>query len=161
MHTQTISQVWSTKSTLNEEEQELGQDMEKETKKCRSKRRKTAGDEPSRTPQFHTQTLTQLDRSFNSAPEEEDRFIFDVPSSSQSVKASKKVKRSPAIKATKKAATAPPPQESPAREMPPPQTPSATDTTSSTPPRNPLFRIPRNTCVVTFPKLDSKTFTVE
>ena len=123
MHTQTISQVWSTKSAPDEEEQELGQEMEKEIKKCRSKRRKTAGDEPSRTPQFHTQTLTQLDRSFNSAPEEEDRFIFDVPSSSQSVKASKKVKKSPAIKATKKAATAPPPQESPAREMPPPQTP--------------------------------------
>ncbi|PMD18816.1 hypothetical protein NA56DRAFT_690949 [Hyaloscypha hepaticicola] len=122
MHTQTISQVWSTKSAPDEEEQELGQEMEKETKKRKSKRRKTAGDEPSRTPQFHTQTLTQLDRSFNSTPEEEDCFIFDVPSSTQSVKPSK-VKKSPAIKATKKATTAPPPPESPAREMAPPQTP--------------------------------------
>ncbi|KAN0119979.1 hypothetical protein V8E51_002187 [Hyaloscypha variabilis] len=124
LHTQTISQVWSIRSGAEEEGEDLGQSPEKESKKRKSKRRKTAGDKPSSTPQFHTQTLTQLDRSFNSAPEEDDRSIFDVPSSSRSIKASKRIKRGSAGKAKKPAVVvAPPPQETPARDMPPPQTP--------------------------------------
>jgi hypothetical protein len=122
LHTQTISQVWSINSGQEEVEQELGKEQEKQTKKIKSKRRKTAGDEPLASLQFHTQTLTQLDRSFKSAPEEEGRSIFDVPSSSQSAKPPKSVKKTPARKA-KKTAIAEPPEKSPAREMSPPQTP--------------------------------------
>jgi hypothetical protein len=122
LHTQTISQVWTINSGQEGVEQELGKEQEKQTKKSKSKRRKTAGDEPSPSPQFHTQTLTQLDPIFKSAPEEEGRSIFDVPSSSQSAKPPKSVKKAPARKA-KKAAIAEPPEKSPAREMSPPQTP--------------------------------------
>jgi hypothetical protein len=121
LHTQTISQVWTINSGQEGVEQELGKEQEKQTKKSKSKRRKTAGDEPSSSPQFHTQTLTQLNRIYKSAPEEEGRSIFDVPSSSQSAKPPKSVK-APARKA-KKAAIAEPPEKSPAREMSPPQTP--------------------------------------
>jgi hypothetical protein len=123
LHTQTISQVWSIKSAPNEEEQDMGEDPENGTKKRKSKRRKTVGDELSRTPQFHTQTLTQLDQSFNSAPEEKHHSIFDAPSSSQSAKPPKSVRKGPARKARDRVATPPQTQKSPARDMPPPQTP--------------------------------------
>ena len=124
MHTQTISQIWSADPAQEEEEEQaVDQEFEKETKKRKSRRRKTAGDQPSRTPQFHTQTLTQLDRSFNSAKDEEDRSIFDISSSSQSVKPSKIVKKRSTRKATGVAATTPLAEKSPVRDMPPPQTP--------------------------------------
>src|SRR5215469_5108215 len=56
------------------------------------------GDEPSRTPQYYTQTITQLDWSFSTAPEEDkneeepllegqeesQEDIYNIPSSSQS-----------------------------------------------------------------------------
>ena len=55
-----------------------------QAEKRRTKRRKTVGDEPSRTPQYYTQTLTQLDRSSGSANEEDG--TIDYPSFEQSMK---------------------------------------------------------------------------
>jgi hypothetical protein len=141
LHTQTISQVWSVNSGLDGEEEGLSKGYEKENKNHKSKRRKTAGDEPSRTPQFYTQTLTQLDRSCNSALEEEDSFVFSVPSSSQSAKPVKNIKKSLARKAKKSVTIPPPSQKSLLRDMPPPRTPHRTMPTeipSSQSPGTPL-----------------------
>ncbi|KAE9380597.1 hypothetical protein N431DRAFT_323165 [Stipitochalara longipes BDJ] len=122
----TLTQMDWLKMHQMQEEEQLLEEEAYEVDKRQNKRRKTAGDEPFTTPQFHTQTLTQLDRSFKSAPEEEDRSIFDVPSFSQSVKAPKSVKTVLARKARQPATIATPPQQSLARDMPPPQTPHRT-----------------------------------
>jgi hypothetical protein len=50
------------------------------------KRRKTAGDEPSATPQYHTQTITQLDWSFNSAYDEQREHPLEEQPEEPSVK---------------------------------------------------------------------------
>ncbi|KAK0120026.1 hypothetical protein ONS95_011440 [Cadophora gregata] len=114
-------------------------DYEKQAKKRKNKRRKTAGDEPDSTPSFHTQRLTQMEWSFTSAPdEEEDPSIFDVPSSSQTTL--------PTLSSRKKTgesskASAADPQTSPINEMPPPQTPRrilATEIPSSQSPATPV-----------------------
>jgi hypothetical protein len=103
-----------------EDEEFYDQEYEEKPKKRKQRRSKTTGDEPSNTPQFHTQTITQLDWSFNSAPEEEDRSIFGVPSSSQSAKLPKNARKLPA---KAEPAIPPPPQESPIQDTPLPQTP--------------------------------------
>ncbi|KUJ12292.1 uncharacterized protein LY89DRAFT_204834 [Mollisia scopiformis] len=125
-----------------EEEEDEESDYEKASKKRKSKRRKTEGDKPSATPQYHTQTITQLDWSFSTINDDEEEAseevqgdveergsIFDVPSSSQSVHLPRNFQRlsgpasagpsrreeSPILDRTR--------EETSNLEMPPPQTP--------------------------------------
>jgi hypothetical protein len=56
---------------FRDEEEETFSPYEDEIEKPKKKRRKTTADEPSKTPQYHTQTITQLDWSFSTAPEED------------------------------------------------------------------------------------------
>lgn len=83
----------NTPPDLDPEEED--DDYEEAAEKRKTKRRKTMGDQPSATatPQFHTQTISQVVRSFSSAHDleedqeseqkpEKERDIFDVPSSS-------------------------------------------------------------------------------
>jgi hypothetical protein len=56
------------------EEEEM---VDKASRKRSRKRRKTAGDEPSATPQYHTQTITQLDWSFSSAYDDQEEEALD------------------------------------------------------------------------------------
>lgn len=131
-------------------EEEHIDDNKKELKKSNKKRRKTTGDKPSSTPQYHTQTITQLDWSIVSAPEEEDPpeeddidtsfddAIFDVPSSSQAIpppnKSSKRTIQLPA--------NSPKPDRNTAGKMGPPQTPKrilAQEIPSSESPATPVF----------------------
>jgi hypothetical protein len=103
-----------------DEDEDEDQDYEEESKKRKKKRRKATGDEPSTTPQFHTQTITQLDWSFNSIPEGEDRSILDDPSFSQSAKLPKYVRKRPG---EAESSIPPPPQRPLIRDTPPPQMP--------------------------------------
>src|SRR6266487_3245672 len=86
-----------------DEEEENFSPYEDEIEKPKKKRRKTMGDELSRTPQYHTQTITQLDWSFSTAPEDENeekpllesleesqKDIYNIPSSSQSFRLDRK-----------------------------------------------------------------------
>jgi hypothetical protein len=135
---ETLTQIDFVKMQFPHDYDEEDEDYEEETKKRKKKRRKTTGDKPSTTPQFHTQTITQLDWSFSIAPEEEDRSIFDVPSSSQSGKVSKNTKKR---RARGVPAIEPPPEKSLVRDMPPPQTPhrtTAREIPSSQSPATPL-----------------------
>jgi hypothetical protein len=135
---ETLTQIDFVKMQFPHQDDEEDENYEEETKKRKKRRRKTMGDEPSTTPQFHTQTITQLDWSFSAPPEEEDHSIFDVPSSSKSGKVSNNTKKRqargvPAIK--------PPPEKSLVRDMPPPQTPhrtTAREIPSSQSPATPL-----------------------
>ncbi|CZR52235.1 uncharacterized protein PAC_02112 [Phialocephala subalpina] len=77
-------------------------DYEEASKKSKIKRSRTTGDKQSVTPQWHTQTITQLDWSFSTNEDagedveenvEQERDIFDVPSSSQSVHLPTNVRR--------------------------------------------------------------------
>jgi hypothetical protein len=78
-------------------------DYEEAAKKRKTKRRRTAGDQPSGTPSWHTQTITQLDWSFstNNGEEQEaehdveERSIYEVPSSSPSLPHGTAVQRLP------------------------------------------------------------------
>ncbi|EPE25450.1 hypothetical protein GLAREA_01362 [Glarea lozoyensis ATCC 20868] len=127
------------------EEQDM---VEKASRKRSRKRRKTTGDGPSATPQYHTQTITQLDWSFSSAYDEEEdvtaeepskgenakglpteqqeeepeRDIFNRPTSSQSkpLRKSKRVTESKNKSPTKPQLE---PKANPSYSMPPPQTP--------------------------------------
>ena len=54
-------------------------DAQNNPEKSRKRRRETTSDVPESTPKYHTQTITQLDWSFNSAPEED---IWEPPISS-------------------------------------------------------------------------------
>jgi len=103
----------------DQEEEDVDEYVD-QTEKRKSKRRKTMGDEPSSTAELHTQTLTQWERSFTSEKDEDDS-IFNVPSSSLSMKLpGKGRKRSKAKGSVEKD---PKSEKSPAQEMPPPQTP--------------------------------------
>ncbi|KAF8862249.1 hypothetical protein BDZ45DRAFT_671288 [Acephala macrosclerotiorum] len=88
-----------------EEEDEEESDYEAASKKRKTKRRRTTGDKPSATPQWQTQTITQLDWSFSTNKDsgndaggnaeenaEEEHDIYDVPSS-QSVRLPTNVRR--------------------------------------------------------------------
>ena len=94
---------------------------EDETEKPKKKRRKTTGDEPSRTPQYHTQTITQLDWSFTSAVQEEND-IYNVPSTSQP-RVERVTKTKPAKPARRSTTHL---KKSTERELGPPQTPRRT-----------------------------------
>jgi hypothetical protein len=135
---ETLTQIDFVKMQFPHQDDEEDEDYEEETKKRKKRRRKTMGDEPSATPQFHTQTITQLDWSFSAAPEEEDHSIFDVPSSSKSGKVSNNTKKR---RARGVPAIEPPPEKSLVRDMPPPQTPhrtTAREIPSSQSPATPL-----------------------
>jgi hypothetical protein len=103
----------------DQEEEDIDEYVD-QAEKRKSKRRKTMGDEPSSTSELHTQTLTQWERSFTSEKDEDDS-IFNVPSSSQSMKLpGKSRKRS---KAKSSVENGPNSEKSPTQEMPPPHTP--------------------------------------
>jgi hypothetical protein len=112
------------------EEEEEDSEYDEESKNRGKKRRKTLGDNPD-TPQYHTQTISQMDWSFNSAPEEnldnpeEEDAIFDGPYSSQSANGPNKAPQLPALpKPTEQARRVSPRRtQAPKSDMPPPQTP--------------------------------------
>ena len=136
----------------NEEERLEG--SKKVDKKLKKKRRKTAGDKPSDNPRYHTQTITQLDWSFTSVPDDEegvpeepeqedevleeeqlpqheiegeasfDSRIYDVPSSSQALPLPKNTVRR--LNQDKVPASSPEPDKTTAGKMGPPQTPRRT-----------------------------------
>ncbi|CZS96647.1 hypothetical protein WAI453_010067 [Rhynchosporium graminicola] len=125
-----------------DEIEEADGDYEKQAKKRRNKRRKTAGDESDSASSFHTQRLTQMEWSFTSVPDdEEDLSILDVPGSSQTdlptfstLSSRRKMGESSNPNASKA-------RQSPVKEMPPPQTPRrtlATEIPSSQSPATPL-----------------------
>ncbi|KAE8453216.1 hypothetical protein EG329_011283 [Mollisiaceae sp. DMI_Dod_QoI] len=121
----TLTQIGFVQRNGLHEEDEEESDYEEASKKRKKKRRKTAGDPPSESAQWHTQTISQmLDRSFSSndnVEEEvgEDRSIFDMPSSSQSLHLPTNIRR-----LSEPANTGPSKREqSPILGMPPPQTP--------------------------------------
>lgn len=139
----------NTPPDLDPEEED--DDYEEAAEKRKSKRRKTMGDQPSTTttPQFYTQTISQVVRSFSSAHDleenqaleqepEKERDIFDVPSSSPAHRQRKaaprrgrsvafgKENQPPAINAQAKKAPRRPVQSGKSKDqdlMPPPQTP--------------------------------------
>lgn len=118
-------------------DEEEGEDyVERQSKRRSKRRRKTTGDQPS-TPQYHTQTMTQLVRNFSSIedepeeqvakPEEpdlpevhEDRSIYDVPSSSQSFHHPRDPSK---LSMPPKNQVKPPRNPFSSKTMPPPQTP--------------------------------------
>jgi len=127
----TLTQMGWVTLTPNFPEEEDESEYEEESKKRGKKRRKTLGDKPD-TPQYHTQTISQMDWSFNSAPEEsldnpdeEKDAIFDGPYSSQSAKGSKKSPQLPELPKPAEPARRVSPRrtQAPKGDMPPPQTP--------------------------------------
>jgi hypothetical protein len=139
----------------DEQDEETGfdstedQDMvDKASRKRSRKRRKTTGDGPTMTPQYHTQTITQLDWSFSSAYDEEEDGTADEPSKDENEKGepteeqqqepegdifngpnssrSKPLRKSKRVTELKRKSPAKPrlePTPNPANSMPPPQTP--------------------------------------
>jgi hypothetical protein len=105
---------------LDEDDEDL-EIYENEMENLKKKRRKTTGDEPSMTPQYHTQTITQLDWSFASAIQEDDD-TYNVPSSSQP-HLENSTKAKPAKHARWNISRS---KKSRVREIGPPQTPQRT-----------------------------------
>jgi hypothetical protein len=103
-----------------------GDDLEEPMpKKDNKRRRRTLGDTPRSSSNFHTQTLPQINswssRSESpSVPQEEGSSMFDVPTTSQMAKQ----RRQTATKTSKSVAPQPGPSpEEPTESMPPPRTP--------------------------------------